>query len=37
VVKALRQHGWRWGGKFRSFKDYHHFDKGRDVQQVKIP
>lgn len=27
VVKAFKERGWRWGGDFNSFKDYHHFDK----------
>ena len=27
VVKAFLDRGWRWGGNFNSFKDYHHFDK----------
>ncbi|NLO18498.1 MAG: M15 family metallopeptidase [Ignavibacteria bacterium] len=27
IVKEFEKRGWRWGGKFTSFKDYHHFDK----------
>lgn len=27
VVKAFKEKGWRWGGNFNSYKDYHHFDK----------
>lgn len=27
VVKLFKELGWRWGGDFVSFKDYHHFDK----------
>jgi len=27
VVKAFKDRGWRWGGNFNSYKDYHHFDK----------
>lgn len=27
VVKEFKRLGWRWGGDFTSFKDYHHFDK----------
>lgn len=27
VVKAFLSKGWRWGGNFITFKDYHHFDK----------
>jgi peptidoglycan LD-endopeptidase CwlK len=27
VVKAFKERGWRWGGNFNSYKDYHHFDK----------
>jgi peptidoglycan L-alanyl-D-glutamate endopeptidase CwlK len=26
VVKAFKERGWRWGGNFNSYKDYHHFD-----------
>ncbi len=27
VLKKFLELGWRWGGDFVSFKDYHHFDK----------
>ncbi len=27
IVKEFEKRGWRWGGSFESFKDYHHFDK----------
>ncbi|HOK14435.1 MAG TPA: M15 family metallopeptidase [Candidatus Kapabacteria bacterium] len=27
IVKKFKELGWRWGGEFNSFKDYHHFDK----------
>ncbi len=27
IVVAFKNRGWRWGGNFDSFKDYHHFDK----------
>lgn len=27
IVKLFKELGWRWGGEFVSFKDYHHFDK----------
>lgn len=27
VTKEFIKMGWRWGGNFKSFKDYHHFDK----------
>ena len=27
IVKIFKQHGWRWGGDFNSYKDYQHFDK----------
>lgn len=27
VVVKFKELGWRWGGDFTSFKDYHHFDK----------
>jgi peptidoglycan LD-endopeptidase CwlK len=26
VVKEFLGRGWQWGGHFREFKDYHHFD-----------
>lgn len=27
IVQKFIQLGWRWGGKFNQYKDYHHFDK----------
>lgn len=27
VVLEFKRLGWRWGGDFNSYKDYHHFDK----------
>lgn len=27
VVKICKSYGWRWGGDFKSFKDYPHFEK----------
>ncbi|ROL57328.1 M15 family peptidase [Bacteroidetes/Chlorobi group bacterium Naka2016] len=27
VVLEFKHLGWRWGGDFQSYKDYHHFDK----------
>ncbi len=27
IVKEFKKRGWRWGGEFTSYKDYHHFDK----------
>lgn len=27
VVKMFRKLGWTWGGRFKSVKDYHHFEK----------
>jgi hypothetical protein len=27
IVKEFKKRGWRWGGNFNSYKDYHHFDK----------
>ncbi len=30
VVRAFVSRGWRWGGRFRSLKDYQHFEKRRD-------
>jgi cbb3-type cytochrome oxidase subunit 3 len=28
AVRIFRQHGWRWGGRWREYKDYQHFYKG---------
>ena len=27
IVKTFRSLGWAWGGRFKSMKDYHHFEK----------
>lgn len=27
VVKIFKKRGWRWGGDYKSLKDYQHFDK----------
>jgi hypothetical protein len=27
IVLEFKKRGWRWGGDFSSYKDYHHFDK----------
>ncbi len=27
VVLEFKSLGWRWGGDFKTYKDYHHFDK----------
>ena len=27
VVKILKKRGWKWGGDYKSLKDYQHFDK----------
>lgn len=27
IVKKFIELGWRWGGNFNDYKDYHHFDK----------
>ncbi len=27
IIDAFKKLGWKWGGEFRSFKDYHHFQK----------
>lgn len=27
IVQAFLDRGWQWGGHFKDFKDYHHFDK----------
>ena len=29
VVREFMNRGWRWGGKFSSSVDYHHFDKAK--------
>ena len=29
AVRAFKKRGWRWGGDWRSIKDYQHFDKNR--------
>ncbi len=29
IVKIFKSRGWRWGGDWRSVKDYQHFDKNR--------
>jgi len=36
VVKAFLERGWKWGGNFRSLKDYQHFEKAR-TQNPKPP
>lgn len=37
VVSIFKAHGWGWGGDFKSFKDYPHFQKtfGLTVTQLK--
>jgi len=27
IVKAFKKHGWKWGGNWKSTKDYMHFEK----------
>lgn len=27
IVKMFKKHGWKWGGDWRSLKDYQHFEK----------
>jgi hypothetical protein len=27
VVKAFAKRGWKWGGNWKSLKDYQHFSK----------
>lgn len=27
ILKEFKKRGWRWGGNFNTYKDYHHFDK----------
>lgn len=36
-VKIFKAHGWTWGGDWKSFKDYPHFEKtfGKSVSQLK--
>jgi hypothetical protein len=29
VIKLFRKYGWKWGGEWRSLKDYQHFEKRR--------
>ena len=31
IVQEFLKRGWIWGGQFVSFKDYHHFEKKREV------
>lgn len=37
VVEYFKSKGWEWGGDFRSFKDYPHFQKtyGQSISQLK--
>jgi peptidoglycan L-alanyl-D-glutamate endopeptidase CwlK len=36
VVKIFKKYGWFWGGDFRTFKDYPHFEKtfGLTIKQL---
>jgi peptidoglycan L-alanyl-D-glutamate endopeptidase CwlK len=36
-VRIFKEHGWAWGGDWKSFKDYPHFEKtfGKSVAQLK--
>lgn len=37
VVAIFKKYGWSWGGDWKSFKDYPHFEKtfGRNLSEVK--
>lgn len=37
VVKIFKKYGWGWGGDFRTFKDYPHFEKtfGLTTKQLR--
>jgi peptidoglycan L-alanyl-D-glutamate endopeptidase CwlK len=35
VVRAFRERGWRWGGRFKHMKDYHHFEKQGAEEAVR--
>ena len=35
AVKYLKSKGWNWGGDYKSFKDWHHFDKDIDSNETK--
>ncbi len=30
IIKLFRKYGWKWGGEWRSLKDYQHFEKRRE-------
>lgn len=30
VVKIFKKYGWKWGGDYKSLKDYQHFEKNQD-------
>jgi len=36
IVRTFKRRGWRWGGDWRSVKDYQHFDKP-GAQRGRIP
>lgn len=38
VVGIFKKHGWEWGGDWKSFKDYPHFQKtfGKSIAQLKV-
>lgn len=37
IVNIFKAHKWTWGGDFKSFKDYPHFEKtnGKSISQIK--
>jgi len=30
VVKIFKKYGWKWGGDYKSLKDYQHFEKSQN-------
>lgn len=36
VDRAFAAHGWRWGGRFRTIKDYQHFDRAPSTLEWRL-